>query len=161
MLVSYIRSTGHKVMLCAEMTYQIEMAREVLLRPLPEDVKSRVVWRDTYWLPDEAASVYSKALCVVSLECHSPLIALHQGTPAFYVRQPTDTCKGQMYRDFGAGDWLFEVEETSGARLSSALETVARDPEAARKKARGIMQEVAGHQKLMVDTLRRTLEKPA
>ena len=50
------------------------------------------------------------------------------GTPAFYVRQPTDTCKGQMYRDFGAGDWFFEVDETSGAQLWSRLGAIHGDP---------------------------------
>ena len=70
-------------MACAEMTYQIPMAKEVLVDPLPSDVKKNVVWRDTYWLPDEAASIYSKAQAVVSVECHSPIIALANGTPAF------------------------------------------------------------------------------
>jgi hypothetical protein len=95
MIIRYVRETGNKVLACPEMTYQIELAKEVLVDPLPEEIKPNVVWRDSFWLPDEAASVYSKALAVVSVECHSPLIALHNGTPAFYVRQPTDTCKGR------------------------------------------------------------------
>jgi hypothetical protein len=57
------------------------MAKQVLVDPLPEAVKKNVVWRDTYWLPDEAASIYSMAQAVISVECHSPLIALHNGTP--------------------------------------------------------------------------------
>ena len=83
MIVSYVKNTGNKVMVCAEMTYEIELGKEVLVDPLPADVKKNVVWRDTYWLPDEAASIYSKAQALVSLECHSPLIAYHNGTPAF------------------------------------------------------------------------------
>ena len=82
MIVSYVRKTGNKVMACAEMTYQVELAKQQLVDPLPDDVKKNVVWRDTFWLPDEAASIYSKAQAVVSMECHSPLIALHNGTPA-------------------------------------------------------------------------------
>ena len=70
------------------MTYQVELAKHVLVDPLPDDVKQNVVWRDTFWLPDEAASIYSKAQAVVSMECHSPLIALHNGTPA-YLRSTT------------------------------------------------------------------------
>jgi len=155
MLIAYIKATGNKVLVCAEMTYQVDMGKEVLLDPLPEELKHKVVWRDSYWLPDEAASIYSKAQCVVSLECHSPLIALHQGTPTFYVRQPTDTCKGQMYRDFGAADWLFEVDETSGPQLWSALSVVAKDPAAARAKARAIMANVEREQKRMVETVGR------
>ncbi|MBM3855565.1 MAG: polysaccharide pyruvyl transferase family protein, partial [Verrucomicrobia bacterium] len=79
MIVSYVKATGHQVMVCAEMTYEIELGKEVLVDPLPAEIKKNVVWRDSYWLPDEAASIYSQAQCVVSVECHSPLIALHQG----------------------------------------------------------------------------------
>lgn len=82
-LLSDIRSLGHEVWICAEMNCQIEMALAVLLQSPPEDVKSRVVWRDACWPPDEAASEARKEFRVSSLECHSPLSALNQGTPAF------------------------------------------------------------------------------
>lgn len=154
MIESYVRTTGQKVMLGAEMTYEIELGKQVLLDPLPADVKRHVVWRETYWLPDEAASIYARARCVISLECHSPLIALHQGTPAFYVRQPTDTCKGQMYRDIGANDWFFEVDESDGPQLWSRLQTILQDPAAARAKARSIMNGVETHQRRMVEAVR-------
>jgi hypothetical protein len=154
LIIAYVKATGNKVMVCAEMTYEIELGRQVLVNPLPAEVKKNVVWRDTYWLPDEAASIYAQAQCVVSVECHSPLIALHQGTPTFYVRQPTDTCKGQMYRDIGANDWFFEVDETNGAQLWSRLEGIVRDPAAARAQARRIMAGVEQHQRRMVAAVR-------
>jgi polysaccharide pyruvyl transferase WcaK-like protein len=154
MIVAYVRRTRNKVMACGEMTYQVQMAKDVLVDPLPADVKRNVVWRDTFWLPDEAASIYSQAQAVVSVECHSPLIALRNGTPAFYVRQPTDTCKGQMYRDFGANDWLFEVDETSGEQLWARLEAIVRNPAAARAKVKSIMATVEKRQKRMVDAVR-------
>ena len=154
MIVFYVKHTGNKVLTCPEMTYQIELAKEVLVDPLPAEVKKHVVWRDTYWLPDEAASVYAQAQAVVSVECHSPLIALRSGTPAFYVRQPTDTCKGQMYRDFGANDWLFEIDQTSGDQLWSRLQAVLRDPTKARSEVKRIMTMVGTRQKRMVDVVR-------
>lgn len=154
MIIAYVKNTGNKVMACAEMTYQVEMAKEVLVDPLPPEIRQHVVWRDTYWLPDEAASIYAQAQAVVSVECHSPLIALHNGTPAFYVRQPTDTCKGQMYRDFGANDWFFEVDETSGAELWSRLAAIHRDPAKAKAKVKSIMATVERRQGRMVDVLR-------
>ena len=156
MIVSYVKHTGNKVLTCPEMTYQIELAKEVLVDPLPAEVKKHVVWRDTYWLPDEAASVYAQAQAVVSVECHSPLIALRSGTPAFYVRQPTDTCKGQMYRDFGANDWLFEIDQTSGDQLWSRLQAILRDPAKARSEVKRIMTTVETRQKRMVDVVRAT-----
>lgn len=154
LIVRYVKNTGNKVLACAEMTYQVELAKEQLVDPLPEEVKSNVVWRDSYWLPDEAASTYSQAEAVVSFECHSPLMSLHNGTPTFYVRQPTDTCKGQMYRDFGAGDWLFEVDETDGEQLWERLATIHGDPDAAKAKVRSIMGAVDGLQERMVAAVR-------
>ncbi len=154
MIVSYVRNTKNKVMVCAEMTYAVEMGKEVVVDPLPADVKKNVVWRDTYWLPDEAASIYAKAQCVVSVECHSPLIALQAGTPTFYVRQPTDTCKGQMYRDFGAGDWFFEIDETDGPELWSRLSAINQDPAKAKARVKAIMATVAARQERMVEAVR-------
>lgn len=154
MIAAYVKNTGNKVLACAEMTYQVEMSKEVLVDPLPAEIRKNVVWRESYWLPDEAASVYAKAQAVVSVECHSPLIALHNGTPAIYVRQPTDTCKGQMYRDFGSSDWFFEVDETSGAQLWSRLEAIHRDPRKAKAKVQSIMATVDKLHKRMADAVR-------
>jgi polysaccharide pyruvyl transferase WcaK-like protein len=154
MIVAYVRKTGNRVLACAEMTYQVEMAKTVLVDPLPEDVKKSVVWRDTYWLPDEAASVYAQAQAVVSVECHSPLIALRNGTPAMYVRQPTDTCKGQMYRDFGSGDWFNEIDEASGEGLWKRLEAIHAKPRQAAERVKAIMATVSRRQKRMIDVVR-------
>ncbi len=154
LIVAYVKNTGNKVLACAEMTYQVPLAKEMLVDPLPDEVKKNVVWRDTFWLPDEAASVYSKARAVISLECHSPLIALRNGTPVLYVRQPTDTCKGQMYRDIGADDWFFEVDETSGEQLWSRLEGIDRDPAKAKAKVKSVMAFVQRCQEQMVQAVR-------
>lgn len=157
MILRYVQETGQRVVICAEMTYQVDLGKEVLWDPLPAEVKRSVVWRSTYWLPDEAAAVYAQAQCVVSVECHSPLIALRQGTPMIHVRQPTDTCKGQMYRDFGAEDWLVEIDETDGDRLWAKLESIHRKAGDAREKVRAIMARVDEAQKQMVATLRQSL----
>jgi hypothetical protein len=154
LILAYVRKTGNRVLACPEMTHEIELARAHLVEPLPAEVRKSVVWRDTFWMPDEAASVYAKAAAVVSAECHSPLIAYHNGTPALYVRQPTDTCKGQMYRDLGAPDWLFEIEETDGGQLWSRVDSILRNPAAARTKVRSILHQTEGLQRRMVDAVR-------
>jgi hypothetical protein len=154
LIVRYVRHTRHRVLACPEMTYQIPLAKELLIDPLPADVKPNIVWRDTFWLPDEAAAIYSNALAVISLECHSPLIALRHGSPAFHLRQPTDTCKGQMYCDIGAKKWFFEIEQTSGELLWSRLAPIVRDPAAARRQVAAIMATVAARQQRMVEAVR-------
>jgi hypothetical protein len=158
LIVAYVRATGHRAFVCPEMTYEIELARDAVIAPLPADVKPKVVWRDTYWMPDEAASIYARALAVVSIECHSPLIALHVGTPTIHIRNPTDTCKGQMYRDIGADDWFFEIDETNGPQLWSRLAAIHQNPAAARAKVKSIMAYVEQRQKRMVDAVRSACE---
>ena len=119
-MVAWVRKTGNKIVVCPEMTYQVDIIDELLVNPLPDDVKPFVV-KHGYWLPDEAASLYAHAHTVLSYECHSPIIAAANGTPAFYLRQPQDTIKGQMYYDLGLKDWTFEIEETTGKQITDRL----------------------------------------
>lgn len=157
LITTFIRNTGLKVLACPEMSYQVQLAKEYLVDPLPTDVRKNVVWRDTYWQPTEAASIYAQALAVVSFECHSPIIALTNGTPAFYVRQPTDTIKGQMYHDIGVSDWTCEVDETSGPALWSRLQPIHADPAKARARVRTVMANVERLQQRMVERAKTTL----
>jgi hypothetical protein len=148
-----VRATGNKVLACAEVTYQIELAKEMLVDPLPADVKKNVVWRDSFWLPDEAAAIFARAEALVCMDCHSPLIAYHNGTPAFYVRNATDTWKGQMYADIGVSDWLFEADATSGEELWSRLAPLHADPAKARARVKTVMAGVEKVQRRMVEAL--------
>ncbi|MSU51623.1 MAG: polysaccharide pyruvyl transferase family protein [Opitutus sp.] len=143
MIALWVRNTGCKVIACPEMTYQIQTAKEQLVDPLPDDVKRSVIWRDSYWLPDEAASIYARARAVVSVECHSPIIALANGTPALHVRQPVDGVKAEMFRDVGVGDWLFELEKTSGQELWAGLKKIHDDLPRTRARVREVMTGVA------------------
>jgi polysaccharide pyruvyl transferase WcaK-like protein len=126
-MITWVRRTGNKVLVCPEMTYQVDIMDELLIDPLPEDVKPFVLKRG-YWFPDEAASVYKRAFALLSFECHSPIIALRNNTPAFYLRQPEDTIKGQMYYDLGLKDWVFEIEQTTGKIISDTLTGIINDP---------------------------------
>lgn len=132
-IIAWVRETGNRVLVCPEMTYQIDIMDELLINPLPDDVKPFVTKRG-YWLPDEAASVYSHAFAVLSFECHSPILSLVNGTPAFYLRQPEDTIKGQMYYDLGLSDWVFEIEQVSGSDIAERLKQVISDYDTAKKK---------------------------
>jgi hypothetical protein len=64
-----------------------------------------------------------------------------------------------MYRDFGAGEWFFEMDETSGDELWSRLEAIHRDPAKAKAKVKAIMATVEARQKRMVDALRETVAR--
>ncbi|MDX2020435.1 MAG: polysaccharide pyruvyl transferase family protein [Deltaproteobacteria bacterium] len=118
---TWVRETGQQVLLCPEMTYQLRLLRPWLYDRLPADVQKSVVVRRTFWFPDEAASTYAHASAVVSVEMHSPILALMAGTPAFYIRQPSDTVKGQMWRDIGLAPWTFEIDSVNAQSLAEAV----------------------------------------
>jgi polysaccharide pyruvyl transferase WcaK-like protein len=126
-IAAWVTTTGLKVLLCPEMTYQVELLKPLLFDPLPADVKAKVVVRPGYWLPDEAASTYRRAAAVVSLEMHSPIIAIANGRPAIHLRQPTDTRKGQMWRDVGLKEWLFEIDDATGEQIAERLLALHRE----------------------------------
>lgn len=133
---AWVRKTGHKVLLCPEMTYELDIIDPLLFDPLPAEVKPKVVRRKTFWLPDEAASVYRHASAVISMECHSPIIAAVQGTPCMYVHQPEDGIKGRMWKDIGLGDWYFEVESAKGADIAARVLEIQSLPAQSAKKVR-------------------------
>lgn len=140
-MIAWVRTTGNKVLVCPEMTYEVDIMDELLIDPLPADVKPHVMKRG-YWLPDEAASVYKRAHTVLSFECHSPIIAAANDTPFFYLRQPEDTIKGQMYYDLGFSDWVFEIEQTQGKQIADRLLEVWRNYDNAKSKITTVMKRV-------------------
>ena len=77
------------------------------------------------------------------MECHSPIIAAANGTPCFYLRQPEDTIKGQMYYDLGFNDWVFEIDNTTGKQIADRLREVWQDYERAKVKLKTSMDKVA------------------
>lgn len=156
-MIRWVRETGNKVLACPEMTYQVDIIDELLIDPLPEDVKPMVVKRG-YWLPDEAASVYARAHTVLSFECHSPIIAAANGTPMFYLRQPEDTIKGQMYYDLGFDEWVFEIEQTKGVEIADTLMGVWSDYRAAEARLSASMKRVAEIYETNANEIQRIIE---
>lgn len=140
-MISWVRKTGNKVLVCPEMTYQVEIMDELLIDPLPDDVKPFIIKRG-YWLPDEAASLYKKSFAVLSFECHSPIIAAANGTPFFYLRQPEDTIKGQMYYDLQFSPWVFEMDQTRAEQIEERLMGIWNDYPGALKMLNASMKQI-------------------
>ena len=47
-------------------------------------VKKKVVWRDRYWLTDEALSTYVRGAGLFGNEMHSPIMCIGNGVPALF-----------------------------------------------------------------------------
>jgi hypothetical protein len=157
-IVAFVRETQMKVLAAPEVRYQIEVAKEQFVDKMPEDVRPYVVWRDKFWLTDEAVSVYARAFAMISMDMHSPIMAVANGTPAVHCRFKEQTSKSFMWRDIGLGDWLFDLDEQrDGASITEALLGIARDPEAARAKVARAMDFVHERQKASMEVLRTCL----
>ncbi len=160
-ITAWVRETGLKVLLCPEMTYQVSLFKPHLFDPLPDDVKPKVVSMDRYWLTDEAASVYRRARAVVSMECHSPIIANANGRPGLYLRQPEDTWKGQMYPDLGLGDWKLELQTVKGSEIAERLLDVHAHYDRALAQVRKASSQAAALQAKAMAAVHQTLDATA
>jgi len=157
-IIDYVRTTGNKVAVVPETIYVISAMGPLIKDGLPDDVAAKVVVRDGYWLPDEAASVFAHAQAVISLENHSPIIAAVMGTPFIMVHQIEDSFKGDMFRDIGLGDWYVQdINTATGAEISAILQRIVKDMPAAKAKLAKAMLFVKERQKFGMDRVRRTL----
>ncbi|WP_421825441.1 polysaccharide pyruvyl transferase family protein [Larkinella sp.] len=135
-IIAVVRQTGLKILIVPEDETQVKLGKEILLDKLPEDVKKNVVWRDRYWLTDEALSTYLLSAGLFGLEMHSPIMCIGHGIPAIVCRFAEQTSKGMMWQDIGLGDWLFDVDKPEEvARIVPAVLAMAKDPKAAKAKA--------------------------
>jgi len=135
-IIAVVRQTPLKVLLCPEDMTQMAVGKEMFWEKLPADVRPRVVWREKFWLTDEALSTYVKSAGLFGSEMHSPIMAIGNGIPAIVCRFEEQTSKGLMWRDIGLADWLFDLDQEEEHRgIAPAVLAMAKDPAAAKAKA--------------------------
>ena len=144
-IVAIVKQTDLKVLICPEDRTQMALGKEILFDKLPDDVKDRVVWRQDYWLTDEALSVYVRSAGLFGNEMHSPIMCIGNGIPAIVCRWAEQTSKGNMWKDIGLNEWLFDLnDEPQLAGIVPAVLAMAKDPAAAKAKvlkAQAILRE--------------------
>jgi len=144
-IMSVLLQTDLKILLCPEDKTQMAVNKEMLYDKLPEDLKSRVVWRENYWLTDEAASTYRRSAGLFGHEMHSPIMCIGSGIPAIVCRWAEQTSKGYMWRDIGLSDWLFDLDqEAELQKVAAAVLAMAQDPAGSKAKAEKARNVVMG-----------------
>jgi len=139
------------------MTYQADLLQPLLFDPLPDDVKKHVASLGRYWITDEASGLYRQARLMLSGECHSPILAIAHEVPAMYLRQPTDTWKGQMYPDLGLGEWAPEVEKVTGMEVAERLLAIEANYPAAQQLAKKAKELAAKKHTALAGTIKKLL----
>ena len=157
-IIAVTRETGMKVLVCPEDSTQMEVGRELLVDPLPADVKAKVVWREKFWLTDEALSTYTRSAGLFGNEMHSPIMCIGNGIPAIVCRFSELTSKGFMWRDIGLGEWLFDLDKEQELQgIVSAVLAMAKDPAAAKAKAAKARKFVQRRQQETMKVLRASI----
>ncbi len=134
-ITAVARETPFRVLVCPEDQSQMAVGKRWIVDRLPADVRGRVVWRERFWLTDEALSIYVRSAGLFGLEMHSPIMCIGNGIPAIVCRFEEQTSKGFMWRDIGLGDWLFDFDvEDEIKGLVPAVLAMANDPAAAKTK---------------------------
>jgi polysaccharide pyruvyl transferase WcaK-like protein len=134
-IIAIVRQTNMKVLICAEDVTQVALGKEMLYDPLPEDVKKRVVWRDKFWLTDEALSVYVQSAGLFGVEQHSPIMCIGNGIPALLGRYEEQTSKGYMWYNIGLGDWFFDSDKPEQMQqLNATILSVIKNKKEAKQK---------------------------
>ncbi len=158
-IIAVVRQTPMKVLLCPEDQSQMAIGKDLLLDLLPDDVKAKVVWRENYWLTDEAVSTCVRSAGLFGNEMHSPIMCIGHGIPAIVCRWAEQTTKGLMWRDIGLGDWLFDHDHDEPARgLTPAVLALAKDPAAAKAKAVKAREFVQERQRAMMAAVWESLD---
>ncbi|HMJ88447.1 MAG TPA: polysaccharide pyruvyl transferase family protein [Candidatus Acidoferrum sp.] len=157
-IIAVIRETGMKVLLCPEDQSQMDVGREMIFDKLPAAVRDKVVWREKFWLTDEALSTYVRSAGLFGLEMHSPIMCIGNGVPAIVGRFEEQTSKGFMWRDIGLGEWLFDFDnEAEIKRFAPAVLEMVKHPDAAKRKARQALTFVRERQAATMAVLRKQL----
>ncbi len=154
-ITDIVSKTGKKVLICPEDMTQIKVGREELYEKLPQNIKNNVVLRESFWLPDEALSVYVKSLGLFGNEMHSPIMCIGNNIPAVVVRWKQQTSKGLMWSDIGLDEWLFDSD--MGVDENVFSETVLKfitDRSTSKEKARKANDFVKALHKKMTEKLK-------
>ena len=146
-----VAETDFKVLVCPEDMSQMAIGKEMIVDKLPAKVRDRVVWREKFWLTDEAVSTYTRSVALFGNEMHSPIMCVGNGIPAVVCRWDRQTSKGFMWRDIGLGDWLFDTDNpVDRAKIAPTVLAIAKNPDAARER-------VKAAQKIVTDRQQKTM----
>jgi polysaccharide pyruvyl transferase WcaK-like protein len=153
-IIAVVQQTDLKILLCPEDETQMAVNKEMLFDKLPVEVRARCVWRENYWLTNEALSTYRRSAGLFGHEMHSPIMCIGNGVPAIVCRWAEQTSKGFMWRDIGLNEWLFDLDdEAQLARVAPTVLALAKDPAAAKAKAAKAREVVQQRQREMTAEL--------
>ncbi|WP_139956730.1 polysaccharide pyruvyl transferase family protein [Flavicella sediminum] len=159
-IIAVARETSMKILICPEDMTQVALGKEMLYDPLPEDVKEKVVWRNRFWLTDEALSVYTRSAGLFGLEQHSPIMCIGNGIPALVGRFKEQSSKGYMWHNIGLKEWFFDSDNKELMDgLTPTVLSLIQEKELAHKKTQKAKEFVEKRQAETMEILKNVINK--
>lgn len=120
-LIRWARETKLPILIAPEDDREIAIGKEQLIDPMPPDVKPLMKLRKTFWLPDEALSVFLSSRTMFNMEPHGNIMALANGLPCLHCFEWAFGKKAEMFKDIGLGDWAFHLATATPQQMGDAL----------------------------------------
>jgi polysaccharide pyruvyl transferase WcaK-like protein len=142
-LQRWIRETGMPVLVVAEDDREVAFGKQWLIDPMPAEIQRKMLLRDgSFWLPDEALSLYLHSHCLFTAEPHSLIFSLGNGIPGIHIYDPAFGRKAQMFADFGLREWAFDLRQTQASTMGDYLLAIHRDRTLALRRVEKSMDRV-------------------
>jgi len=106
-----VKELDLKVVVAPECEHEIATANEHLMPLLSAESTQKTVLMDQFWKPEEAKGLYRQAMVVSSMELHSILLAVPEGTPVVHPYFKEMGPKTFALRDFDLEDFLINIDE--------------------------------------------------
>ncbi|MBV7334086.1 polysaccharide pyruvyl transferase family protein [Chloroflexi bacterium TSY] len=166
-LTDWIEQTGLPVLLIPETVGSIQLNREYILEASPPHLRSHIIldnslWmpEESFWTPDQALSVLSRARAYLNVDHHGVLMALAAGTPCVHPHQPQAGRKSNALRDIGLNNWLFALYDVDPRVVSQTLLQIHQEYDLARQQVEEAVKVVQQAHKKRMMAIRNLLELP-
>ena len=117
----WVRKTGMEAVIAVEVGRELPNAKRFLYDALSEDVRRQCTMVEDFWLAEQAAALYRHTRILITMELHSFLLAIPQGTPAIVPTFRESGRKIWMLRDFKLGEHMFDIDSASTETIEHAL----------------------------------------
>lgn len=157
-MIAWVEQTGLKIVIVPEVEKEIEPGKRLLLNPLPDAIKAKVVHVGQWWNVEQATALFAHTHTVVNVEPHSSIMALAMGTPTIHWFTWRHGYKAWMFRDIGLSEWLIDIDSEPTSRAISTLMRIHERYDLALTKVKRAMTTVDAREEEMCSDIRTLLK---
>lgn len=157
-MIAWVERTGLKIVIVPEVEKEIAPGKRLLLDPLPEAIKPKVIHLDQWWNVEHATALFAHTHTVINVEPHCSIMALAMGTPTIHWFTWRHGNKAWMFRDIGLSEWLLDIDSEPASRAIATLMRIHDRYDLAQSKVKRAMATVDAREAEMCSDIRNVLK---